>query len=29
MNNGVYSILFRRKDGEYGMIEPEVNGHGV
>ena len=26
-NNGRVAILFRRKDGEYGMIEPELNGH--
>ena len=26
-NDGKIAILFRRKDGEYGMIEPEKNGH--
>ncbi|HEY2574387.1 MAG TPA: ribosome-associated translation inhibitor RaiA [Verrucomicrobiaceae bacterium] len=28
-NNGRLAILFRRKDGEYGMIEPELNGHAA
>lgn len=28
-NNGRLSIIFRRKDGEYGMIEPEINGHAA
>jgi putative sigma-54 modulation protein len=28
-NNGRLSILFRRKDGEYGMIEPDVSGHAA
>ncbi len=26
-NDGRLAILFRRKDGEYGMVEPELNGH--
>jgi putative sigma-54 modulation protein len=25
-NGGKLAILFRRKDGEYGMVEPEANG---
>jgi putative sigma-54 modulation protein len=28
-NGGQLAILFRRKDGEYGMVEPEANGHAV
>lgn len=28
-NNGKIAILFRRKDGEYGMIEPDQNGHAA
>jgi putative sigma-54 modulation protein len=28
-NNGQLAILFRRKDGEYGMIEPSANGHAA
>jgi putative sigma-54 modulation protein len=28
-NNGKLAILFRRKDGEYGMVEPEMNGHAA
>ncbi|MCE9518589.1 MAG: ribosome-associated translation inhibitor RaiA [Verrucomicrobia bacterium] len=28
-NHGRLAILFRRKDGEYGMIEPEANGHAM
>jgi putative sigma-54 modulation protein len=28
-NDGKIAILFRRKDGEYGMIEPEQNGHAA
>ena len=28
-NNGRLSIIFRRKDGEYGMIEPDVSGHAA
>jgi putative sigma-54 modulation protein len=28
-NGGQLAILFRRKDGEYGMVEPESNGHAV
>lgn len=28
-NNGHLAILFRRKDGEYGMVEPELNGHAA
>jgi putative sigma-54 modulation protein len=26
-NGGKLAILFRRKDGEYGMVEPDANGH--
>ena len=26
-NDGKIAILFRRKDGEYGMVEPDANGH--
>lgn len=28
-NDGRLAILFRRKDGEYGMVEPELNGHAA
>ena len=28
-NGGQLAILFRRKDGEYGMVEPELNGHAA
>ncbi len=28
-NNGKIAILFRRKDGDYGMIEPDQNGHAA
>ena len=28
-NNGRIALLFRRKDGEYGMIEPDMNGHAA
>ena len=28
-NDGRLAILFRRKDGEYGMVEPEMNGHAA
>ncbi|RBP44569.1 putative sigma-54 modulation protein [Roseimicrobium gellanilyticum] len=28
-NDGKLAILFRRKDGEYGMVEPEMNGHAA
>ncbi len=28
-NHGRLAILFRRKDGEYGMIEPDANGHAA
>ena len=28
-NGGKLAILFRRKDGEYGMVEPDANGHAV
>jgi len=28
-NNGRLAILFRRKDGEYGMIEPEAGSHAA
>jgi putative sigma-54 modulation protein len=28
-NSGRIAILFRRKDGEYGMIEPEMNGQSA
>jgi putative sigma-54 modulation protein len=26
-NGGKLAILFRRKDGEYGMVEPDAHGH--
>lgn len=28
-NGGRLAIVFRRKDGEYSMIEPELNGHAT
>jgi putative sigma-54 modulation protein len=28
-NGGKLAILFRRKDGEYGMVEPDANGHAA
>lgn len=28
-NNGRLAILFRRKDGEYGMIEPDAGNHAA
>lgn len=28
-NGGKLAILFRRKDGEYGMVEPDAHGHAA